>query len=420
MALIHGKSRQNQNVHSGIKLVDVPLNHIPELDDPILERPVSEPSDDSSERRLKDNLKVACAAALASVLCDDSEDELSEGERGAPRGERHHETREEQKGEETNTGAKHEIATPSSHTDRLNQLRTQCNGTEKILLDRVVDLTNVPGGYSDVCVDEEVIKSLQRMTHLGVTRREQFEFGILKTNRIGGALLYGPPGTGKTVLAQAVAKECKFSMLAITSGDIFQPKWGDDEKMIRAAFSLSRKLHPCIMFIDEADGIFGARQTNDRRHVRGMISEFLSEWDGASGPKGKQNPLVLLATNRPFDIDQAILRRTPLRICIDIPTPQIRERILDVILRDETLEDITIQEIAKLTRLYTGSDLRGLCYSAALHCVDEQQPDKDTGKYIASRTLHRRHFKAALKEIRATPPNRVLARQLLDFRKRLG
>ncbi|KAI1741349.1 P-loop containing nucleoside triphosphate hydrolase protein, partial [Xylaria scruposa] len=208
-------------------------------------------------------------------------------------------------------------------------------------------------------------------------------------------------------------------MLAITSGDIFQKTWGGDEKVIRAAFSLSRKLHPCIMFVDEADGIFAERKTNDRKHTRGMISEFLSEWDGASGPKGKQNPLILLATNRPFDIDQAVLRRTPMRIYLDIPTQQLRERILEVMLRDETLEDITVQDIAKLTRLYTGSDLRSLCVSAAIHSIEEQHPNGDTGDYPTSRKLYKSHFKAAMTEIKPTPPNRLLARQLLEFHKHL-
>ncbi|KAI0100106.1 P-loop containing nucleoside triphosphate hydrolase protein [Nemania sp. FL0031] len=284
---------------------------------------------------------------------------------------------------EETTRAEDEPRGPLSHKERLEELSKTCGSAEKKLLDR-------------------------------------FDIGILRTNRIGGAVLYGPPGTGKTALAQAVAKQAKLSMLAIMSGDVFKKYWGEDEKSIRAAFSLSRKLHPCIMFIDEADAIFGSRRTGEQRHIRGMISEFLVEWDGASGPEGKLNPLILLATNRPFDVDQAVLRRTPVRIFLDVPTQQQRKGILEVLLRGETLEGITTGDIAKLTRLYTGSDLRSLCVSAAMICIEEQQPDGDTGEYPTSRTLYRRHFNAALREVRATPPNRLMARQLLEFQKHLG
>lgn len=280
---------------------------------------------------------------------------------------------------------------------------------------------NVPAGYAGVCVDESVIKSLERITHLALRRRQQFDVGILQANRITGAMLYGPPGTGKTLLAQALAKQCDFSMLSITSGDIFQKAWGEDEKVIRAAFSLSRKLYPCIMFIDEADGIFSTRQTDDRKHNRGMMSEFLSQWEGAGETQRHKNLLIMLATNRPFDIDPAVLRRTPIRIFLNIPTPDQRQGILKVILRDETLgADITIDDVAKLIRLYTGSDLRNLCVSAAMIAVEEQELDQDTGEYPQSRTLLRRHFNAALREVRATPPNRMVARQLLEFQRRSG
>ncbi|GAW23388.1 hypothetical protein ANO14919_129460 [Xylariales sp. No.14919] len=419
MNRMNGKAYGDSNVYSGIRLTEAPPSPSLDTTPPPSDPSPSDSSDNISSSRLGEEVRRVLnkffVTRLAETILNDGEDNQRRSrQEGNQREGGYQETGS------TKTETKDGVANSSSHAAMIDELRRKCSDAEKDLLDRVVDLTNVPERYSDVCVDETVIKSLERVTHIGVTRREQFELGILQANRIGGAMLYGPPGTGKTLLAQAVAKQCKFSMLAITSGDIFQKAWGEDEKVIRAAFSLSRKLHPCIMFIDEADGIFSARRTDDKKHIRGMISEFLSEWDGASGPKGKKNPLVMLASNRPFDIDQAILRRTPMRICLDIPTPQLRERILEVMLRDETLEDITVQEIAKLTRLYTGSDLRSLCVSAAIHCIEEQQPDADTGCYPASRKLYRRHFKAALKEIRATPPNRLLARELLEFRKRQG
>lgn len=231
---------------------------------------------------------------------------------------------------------------------------------------------------------------------MSLVRRSEFKYGVLQRNRLTGAVVFSPPSTRKTLASQAVARKCRLNMLSISPGDIFHSCWGDDEKAIRAAFGLTRKLYPCIMFVDEANGILGKRREDDKKFVRSMLSEFLREWDGAAEGRDR-NPFVLLATNMPWDLDPAVLRRAPVRILIDVPSLEDRKGILRILLHDEKLaEGLTIDLIASLTRSFSGSDLKSLCVLAAMRCVQEQQPDEN-GKYPEERELCRRHFDCAFR-----------------------
>lgn len=251
-----------------------------------------------------------------------------------------------------------------------------------------------------------------------MTRADQFDYGVLKDNRVTGGMLFGPPGTGKTLLAQAVAKKCRLNMLCISPGNIFGCHWGDDERAIRSAFGLARKLHPCLMFVDEADGILGRRQESDKKYVRTMLSEFLREWDGAATDTNRRrNPFVLLATNMPWDIDPAAVRRAPVRILIDVPTLKEREGILNIMLREEKLgSDVTTELIARLARSFSGSDLKSLCVSAAMRCVQQQKPDEQ-GVYEKKRVLERRHFDFALRYVKPSASDIFMSRKLVEFQR---
>jgi len=232
-------------------------------------------------------------------------------------------------------------------------------------------------------------------------------------------MLYGPPGTGKTLLAKAVAKEARAVVLQVSGAD-FMSKWvGEDEKLVRAVFSLARKLEPCVIFIDEADSVFRRRTSNDSEgYRRDLLSQFLQEWDGVNG--SSKGGFVMVATNRPTDLDPAVLRRLPRRILVDLPSADDREAILRIHLKDEELApDVDLAEIAKQTSSHTGSDLKNLCVAAAMAAVYEAHSellDNSGGKPWAEikqkkkkekkggnsrRTLHSRHFQQALEEMSA-------------------
>lgn len=133
-------------------------------------------------------------------------------------------------------------------------------------------------------------------------------------------------------------------------------------------FSLARRLSPCVVFIDEIDSLFGARmssrETGGALAHRGVITEFMSEMDGLRSSSQDQRVIVIGATNRPFDLDDAVLRRLPRRLLVDLPGERERKEILKILLRHETVaEDVGFDEMAKKTGDFSGSDLKRACYA---------------------------------------------------------
>jgi len=126
-----------------------------------------------------------------------------------------------------------------------------------------------------------------------------------------GVLFYGPPGTGKTMMAKAIAKECNATFINVRLSTL-QNKWfGESPKLVQAVFSVAEKLQPAIIFLDEIDLILKERNGSSYHEgIGGIKAQFMSLWDGVTTNENCQFT-VLGATNRPFDIDKAILRRLP-------------------------------------------------------------------------------------------------------------
>lgn len=105
---------------------------------------------------------------------------------------------------------------------------------------------------------------------------------------------------------------------------------GEGEKLVKAVFSLARRLSPCVVFLDEIDALFGARSSardsGGAMAHRGVITEFMQEMDGLKSQAGMEERVVVIgATNRPFDLDDAVLRRLPRRLLVDLPGEKERE-----------------------------------------------------------------------------------------------
>ncbi len=238
-------------------------------------------------------------------------------------------------------------------------------------------------------------------------RPEAFSYGVLATDKIPGLLLYGPPGTGKTLLAKATAKESGATVLEVSGSEVYDMYVGEGEKNVKAIFTLAKKLSPCVVFIDEADAIFGSRSgsSSNRTSHRELINQFLREWDGMDD----LSAFIMVATNRPFDLDDAVLRRLPRRLLVDLPVERDREAVLKIHLKNEVLDpSVSLASLASQTPLYSGSDLKNLSVAAALACVREENEEaaKHTGTepYVFSekRTLMKRHFDKAIEEVSAS------------------
>jgi SpoVK/Ycf46/Vps4 family AAA+-type ATPase len=226
-------------------------------------------------------------------------------------------------------------------------------------------------GYDSVIIDKKTKQLVAQLLALSLSRNSPKSHPLLGTLQSRGAMFYGPPGTGKTQLCRAIAKESNMTMLSI-DGAMVQGKYvGESEKLIKAAFTLAEKLHPCILFIDEVDSLFGQRTCGQRRYERAIVTQFLEEMDGLSS--SKEAPFVIVATNRPADLDEAFIRRLPQKVLFSLPTSEQRKEIFKIFLKDEDLSDcVRLELLAADTEGFSGSDIRSLCGAAALAWSMEQ------------------------------------------------
>ncbi|XP_028771103.1 uncharacterized protein LOC114728373 isoform X2 [Neltuma alba] len=250
------------------------------------------------------------------------------------------------------------------------------NEFEKKLLADVIPPTDIGVTFDDIGALENVKDTLKELVMLPLQRPELFCKGQL-TKPCKGILLFGPPGTGKTMLAKAVATEAGANFINISMSSITSKWFGEGEKYVKAVFSLASKIAPSVIFVDEVDSMLGRRENpGEHEAMRKMKNEFMVNWDGLR-TKDKERILVLAATNRPFDLDEAVIRRLPRRLMVNLPDALNREKILRVILAKEDLApDVELEAIANMTDGYSGSDLKNLCVTAA-HCPIREILEKE-------------------------------------------
>jgi transitional endoplasmic reticulum ATPase len=191
-------------------------------------------------------------------------------------------------------------------------------------------------------------------------------------NRMGikppkGILLYGPPGCGKTLLAKAVATESEANFISVKGPELLSKWVGESEKGVREVFRKARQVAPCIIFFDEIDALVPRRGLEiGTRVTEQVVSQILTEIDGL---EELTDVVVIGATNRPDIIDPALLRPGRFDRLVLIPPPDEKARleILKIHTRNMPLaNDVDLNEIAKITENYSGSDLEAVCREAAM------------------------------------------------------
>ncbi|KAL1273856.1 hypothetical protein QQF64_026670 [Cirrhinus molitorella] len=232
----------------------------------------------------------------------------------------------------------------------------------------LVDPRSIKVTWRDVAGLDEIISEMQDTVILPFQKRHLF-CGSKLLQPPKGVLLYGPPGCGKTLIAKATAKASGCRFINLQASTLTDKWYGESQKLTAAVFSLAVKIQPCIIFIDEIDSFLRNRSSMDHEATAMMKAQFMSLWDGLD-TSASSLVMVMGATNRPQDVDAAILRRMPTTFHVGLPNASQREEILRLILSGENLSNaINLKEIADQTEGYSGSDLRELCRDAAMYRV---------------------------------------------------
>ena len=226
-----------------------------------------------------------------------------------------------------------------------------------------------------------------------------------------GILLFGPPGTGKTLIGKCIASQSKSTFFSISASSLTSKWVGEGEKMVRALFAVAQVEQPSVVFIDEIDSLLCQRSETEHESSRRMKTEFLVQLDGAA-TGAEDRILVIGATNRPYELDEAARRRLVKRLYVPLPELEARAQIIRNLLKSER-HDLTpedVYEIARLANGYSGADMTNLCKEASMgpiRSIPFEQLEGISKDDVRKVTLH--DFKEALDAIRPSVSQKDLA-----------
>merc|ERR1711962_1246976 len=292
----------------------------------------------------------------------------------------------------------------------------QLNQHEIVVLQDLVTNQCDMNNLSDIAGLQNAKDILNRNLRVAQRMKKEKKLAQL-VNITPGILLYGPPGCGKTMMARAVAKEMGFRFLVVKPS-VVNNKWvGESEKTIQAIFSLAGKVSPMVILIDEIEVLLGSRGSFNQSDFKDTkIAEFLTAWDGFH--KTASSTIVIGATNRKEILDDAILRRLPIKIEIPMPDRNSRKQIFDKKLILEGVElDVDIEKYVNQTSDWNASKITNFLESVLTIAVQEafDQDRQEEGSSDQDHSDSEEIFEDAKSDFENEDENKPLFIRLFSF-----
>lgn len=226
-----------------------------------------------------------------------------------------------------------------------------------------------------------------------------------------GILLFGPPGCGKTLLAAAVANEIKATFISVDAASVMSKWLGEAEKNVAKIFRIAReraKRMPSIIFIDEVDSLMGTHRLEVGGEMR-VRNQFLKEMDGIIDKKKLIHVYVIGSTNKPWRLDGPFIRRFQKRIYVPPPDFHDRLGIFKLYTKDLRLsQDVDLEELARLTEGFSGSDILDVCQSVQLRVNSELFESGKIDKEALPREITMQDFLEVLQDRKTSIPKEAL------------
>ncbi|MEM5797888.1 MAG: ATP-binding protein [Candidatus Aenigmatarchaeota archaeon] len=295
------------------------------------------------------------------------------------------------------------LANVMKNKDVIQTAKETSEGLYEKLMESLIVTTKPDTGWNDIGGLEEAKKVIKEAIILPFIKSKP---AFVKAPRT--ILLYGPPGTGKTLLAKAACNSLDAAFFEAKSSNLLSKYFGESNKLVAALFGKARKLQPSVIFIDELDALAVSRGKDTSEAGRRVLSQFLQEIEGFNTSEDKV--VVMGATNKPWDLDEAMISRFRRKIYVPLPDYTARLDIFRIHLHGAQLaSDALLHELARKTELWSGRDIASLCEEAIMHMVREQNPSLhdlsgvQIEKYnLKTRPITKQDFDFAFSKIKPT------------------
>jgi len=249
----------------------------------------------------------------------------------------------------------------------VSEVAEEEGGDEMLKLAHILAPEDVRQPLSDLVLTNDQIDDVEKIVKAIQYREYLKRIGLYD---VGKLLFVGPPGTGKTSVASALSERLSIPFVEVKLSMITDQYLGETAKNIDRVFNLAKRLSPCILFIDEFDFVAKTRASDEHAALKRAVNTLLKAIDEIS--LTNDGVLLIAATNHPKMLDSAAWRRFDEIMSFPLPNIEMREKILDIVIRD--IEGtIDTKEIASLTEGYAGSDLRMIIREAVLTALVEER-----------------------------------------------